>query len=135
MVPPQGPNGPMPPHHPPHLQAPPAPAVPHLGVDQGGPAGHGAMAQANHNGQRYLELAYRVGILALENLGRKLNEDRPQEKFARYPSYGDDVKWLMNQVAFKLGYQSLMNFLDYVTSYILSPFLVQVIDRFIFKFQ
>ena len=126
MVPPQGHHGPMAPHHPPHLQAPPAPAVPHLGVDQGGP-GHAAIAQANHSGHRYLELAYRVGILALENLGRKLNEDRPQEKFARNPSYGDDVKWLMNQVACKLGIQSLLNFLDYVTSYILSPFLVQVI--------
>ena len=126
LVAPQGPNGPLPPHHPPHLQAPPAPAVPHLGVDQGGP-GHGAMAQPNPSGHRYLELAYRVGLLALENLGRKLNEDRPQEKFARNPSYGDDVKWLMNQVAFKLGYQSLMHFLDNVTSYILSPFLVQVI--------
>ena len=125
MVPPQGPHGPMAPHHAPHLQAPPAPAVPHLGVDQGGP-GHGAIAQANHNGHRYLELAYRVGILALENLGRKLNEDRPQEKFARNPSYGDDVKWLMNQVVCKLGYQSLLNFLYYVTRDILSPFLVQV---------
>jgi len=44
----------------------------------------------------------RVGMLALENLGRRISEDRPQMKFARNPSYGDDVKWLLN-ISKKLG--------------------------------
>ena len=41
-------------------------------------------------------------MLALENLGRKVSEERPQVKFARNPNYGDDVKWLMT-IAKKLG--------------------------------
>jgi hypothetical protein len=41
-------------------------------------------------------------MLALENLGRRISEDRPQMKFARNPSYGDDVKWLLN-ISKKLG--------------------------------
>ena len=41
-------------------------------------------------------------MLALENLGRRISEDRPQMKFARNPSYGDDVKWLLS-ISKKLG--------------------------------
>jgi hypothetical protein len=41
-------------------------------------------------------------MLALENLGRRISEDRPQIKFARNPSYGDDVKWLLS-ISKKLG--------------------------------
>lgn len=36
---------------------------------------HGMIDQQN---ERYLVAAYRVGMLALDNLGRKINEDRPQ---------------------------------------------------------
>ena len=129
---PHGHHGQPPPHHPHHLQAPPgagAAAVPHLGVDQGGPGavGHAAIVQAGQSGHLYLENAYRVGLLALENLGRKLNEERPQVKFARNPSYADDVKWLMNPVACKLGMQSILKFLECVSQCVLSPFLLQVI--------
>ena len=35
-------------------------------------------------------------MLALENLGRKVSEDRPTVKFARNPTYGEDVKWLLS---------------------------------------
>ena len=41
-------------------------------------------------------------MLALESLGRRVSEDRPQVKFSKTPSYGDDVKWLM-KVARQLG--------------------------------
>jgi len=41
-------------------------------------------------------------MLALENLGRRISEDRPQMKFARNPSYGEDVKWLLS-ISRKLG--------------------------------
>ena len=45
-------------------------------------------------------------MLALESLGRRVSEDRPQVKFSKTPSYGDDVRWLMT-VARKLGKQDL----------------------------
>ena len=55
--------------------------------------------------QRQLTLllsAYRVGMLAMETLARRVHDDRPQTKYARNPSYGEDVKWLL-AVAKKLG--------------------------------
>lgn len=44
---------------------------------------------------RYLLAAYRVGMLALETLARRVHDDRPQAKYARNPPYGEDVKWLL----------------------------------------
>lgn len=46
--------------------------------------------------------AYRVGMLAMETLARRVHDDRPQTKYARNPPYGEDVKWLL-QIAMKLG--------------------------------
>ena len=54
------------------------------------------------NAQKYLLSSYRVAMLALDNLGRRINEDRPQAKFAKTPSYAEDVKWL-HSIAQKLG--------------------------------
>ena len=51
---------------------------------------------------RYVLSAFRVGMLALETLARRVHDDRPQTKYAKNPPYGEDVKWLMN-IAFKLG--------------------------------
>jgi hypothetical protein len=51
---------------------------------------------------RYLLSAYRVGMLAMETLARRVHDDRPQAKYARNPPYGEDVKWLL-RVARKLG--------------------------------
>ena len=50
----------------------------------------------------YLLSAYRVGMLAMETLGRRVHDDRPQTKYARNPPYGENVKWLLG-VALKLG--------------------------------
>ena len=50
----------------------------------------------------YLLSSYRVGMLALETLARRVHDDRPQAKYARNPPYGEDVKWLLG-VAKKLG--------------------------------
>ena len=55
------------------------------------------ITQINH-----LLSAYRVGMLAMETLGRRVHDDRPQTKYARNPPYGEDVKWLL-AVALKLG--------------------------------
>lgn len=56
---------------------------------------------------RYLMAAYRVGMLAMETLARRVHDDRPQAKYARNPPYGEDVKWLL-RISKHLGnyYQS-----------------------------
>merc|ERR1719450_281009 len=74
--------------------------------------------------QRYLMSAYRVGMVALETLGRRVSEDRPQTKFTRNPSYAEDVKWLLG-VAKKLGVGCLQNFLMCVMATVVSPFILQ----------
>ncbi len=108
------------PHHP-HLPPPPT-------VSAGGGAAVAGAAAAQPGGQgshRCLLLAYRVGILALDVLGRKIGEERPQVKFARSPSYGDDVKWLLTHVAQKLGIGMIEKLIFSVANNIISPFLLQ----------
>lgn len=51
---------------------------------------------------KYLTAAFRVGMLALETLARRVHDDRPQTKYARNPPYGEDVKWLLS-IGIKLG--------------------------------
>ena len=70
----------------------------------GGGASTGAISnQALTPAQlNYLLAAYRVGIVALETLGRRAHDDRPQARYSRNPPYGEDVKWLLS-VAKKLG--------------------------------
>ena len=51
---------------------------------------------------KYLTAAFRVGMLAMETLARRVHDDRPQTKYARNPPYGEDVKWLL-AIAIKLG--------------------------------
>ena len=46
--------------------------------------------------------AYRVGMLAMETLARRVQDDRPQNKYAPHPPYGEEIKWLL-VVAKKLG--------------------------------
>ncbi len=60
------------------------------------------LQQLNQRQLGYLLSAYRVGMLAMETLARRVHDDRPQAKYARNPSYGEDVKWLLG-VAKKLG--------------------------------
>lgn len=60
------------------------------------------MALSNPGQINYLLAAYRVGMLAMETLARRVHDDRPQVKFARNPPYGEDVKWL-HSIAMKIG--------------------------------
>ena len=76
-------------------------------------------------------------MAALDYLGRRLSEERPQVKFTRNPSYADDVKWLFS-VAAQLGLVYIQNFLQTVINRMLNPFLLHVslakrIDFYIFK--
>lgn len=50
----------------------------------------------------YMHSVYRVGRLAMDTLARRVNDDRPQTKYAKNPTYCEDVKWLL-MVAKKLG--------------------------------
>jgi len=43
----------------------------------------------------YLYASYRVGMLALETLGRRIHDERSYVKYTQNPPYGDDVKWLL----------------------------------------
>ena len=60
------------------------------------------LQQLNQRQSMLLLSAYRVGMLAMETLGRLVHNDRPQTKYARNPPYGEHVIWLLN-IAKKLG--------------------------------
>ena len=49
-----------------------------------------------------------MGMLALECLGRQRETERPQIKFAKNPTYGDDVRWLM-KISRQLGKENIVN--------------------------
>ncbi len=107
----------------------PAPASSPIQPHGAGPAP--PSPAAHHHSNEYLLSSFRVGMLALETLGRRVSEDRPQNNFIRNPSYADDVKWLLN-IAKKIGIPYLQNFLLCVLATVVSPYLLQV-KRFISK--
>lgn len=72
---------------------------------------------------RALVAAYRVGMLALETLARRVHDDRPQAKYARNPPYGEDVKWLL-RVSKRLGSQYLHQLCVCTVNSIVSPFVL-----------
>ncbi len=137
---------------PPPQQPPPTPppvaAAAGVGPQQQ-PVAAAAISSAAH---KYLMSAYRVAMLALENLGRRIAEDRPQAKYAKTPSYAEDVKWL-HSVAQKLGKDNVscrfswrltcvVPGLAYVEKFFLfamrsiqSPFVLQVSSLLIFKIR
>nr|CAI5864383.1 unnamed protein product [Callosobruchus analis] len=79
--------------------------------------------QFNQAQLRYLLTAYRVGMLALETLARRVHDDRPQAKYARNPPYGEDVKWLL-RISKHLGTQYLHHFCVCAVNSIVSPFVL-----------
>ena len=50
----------------------------------------------------YLLAAFRVGMLAMETLAKRVHDDRPHVKYGRNPPHGEEVKWLLG-VSCKLG--------------------------------
>ncbi|XP_074025698.1 zinc finger SWIM domain-containing dorado [Leptinotarsa decemlineata] len=79
--------------------------------------------QFNQAQLRYLLTSYRVGMLALETLARRVHDDRPQAKYARNPPYGEDVKWLL-RISKHLGTQYLHHFCVCAVNSIVSPFVL-----------
>ncbi|XP_064625296.1 zinc finger SWIM domain-containing protein 8-like isoform X2 [Lineus longissimus] len=78
----------------------------------------------NSTQMNYLLAAYRVGMLAMETLARRVHDDRPQTKYARSPPYGEDVKWLLG-IAKKLGTNYLSQFCASAVNAVVSPFVLQ----------
>ncbi|XP_069466781.1 zinc finger SWIM domain-containing protein 8 isoform X2 [Ambystoma mexicanum] len=76
-------------------------------------------------GLHYLHSAYRVGMLALEMLGRRAHNDHPNN-FSRSPPYTEDVKWLLG-LAVKLGVNYVHQFCVGAAKGVLSPFVLQEI--------
>ncbi|XP_070185211.1 zinc finger SWIM domain-containing protein 8-like isoform X3 [Littorina saxatilis] len=72
---------------------------------------------------KYLTAAFRVGMLAMETLARRVHDDRPQTKYARNPPYGEDVKWLL-AIAVKLGTAFLQQFCASAVNAVVSPFIL-----------
>jgi len=50
----------------------------------------------------YLLAAFRVGMLAMETLAKRVHDDRPHVKYGRNPPHGEEVKWLIG-ISCKLG--------------------------------
>jgi len=50
----------------------------------------------------YLLAAFRVGMLALETLAKRVHDDRPHIKYGRNPPHGEEVKWLLG-ISCRLG--------------------------------
>ena len=50
----------------------------------------------------YLLAAFRVGMLAMETLAKRVHDDRPHVKYGRNPPHGEEVKWLLG-ISCRLG--------------------------------
>jgi len=106
----------------PNLSVPPsayggAPAV-EMGVDAAGiniamqqqqqqqqvmeDVGGGAEPSIDDIHINYLLAAFRVGMLALDTLAKRVHDDRPHIKYGRNPPHGEEVKWLLG-ISCKLG--------------------------------
>ncbi|KAI5702884.1 hypothetical protein M8J75_005258 [Diaphorina citri] len=116
--PPQGPPPAQLMQHPP--PPPPQAPLPNQQVRPHLPPQH---QQVPRQQFRYLLSAYRVGMLAMDTLARRVHDDRPQAKYARNPPYGEDVKWLL-RIAAKLGSQYLHQFCVCAVNSIISPFVL-----------
>nr|XP_011443902.2 zinc finger SWIM domain-containing protein 8 [Crassostrea gigas] len=97
-----------------------SPSPPQQGSTQGH---HGPSHLDNETQLNYLMASFRVGMLALETLSRRVHDDRPQTKYARNPPYGEDVKWLLG-IAVKLGINYLQQFCASAVNAVVSPFVL-----------
>ncbi|XP_071953686.1 zinc finger SWIM domain-containing protein 8-like isoform X2 [Antedon mediterranea] len=79
-----------------------------------------------HQSQYYLHHTYRVGMLAMDTLARRVHDERYQSRFSRNPPYGEDVKWLLG-IAKKLGASHVQQYCLSVPNIIFSPYVLQEI--------
>ena len=67
--------------------------------------------------------AYRVGMLALENLGRRPVDDQPNTILAKNPPFKTEIHWLCN-ISNKVDISSLQRFCRVAVNSIHSPFVL-----------
>ncbi|KAJ6216279.1 hypothetical protein RDWZM_007436 [Blomia tropicalis] len=84
------------------------------------PHGHKSMSQRQ---MAYMHSAYRVGMLAMDALARRCHDERPLLKFARNPTYCEDVKWLRD-ISKEFGPPFLQEFCMFSVNAIASPFVL-----------
>ncbi|XP_077999779.1 zinc finger SWIM domain-containing protein 8-like [Glandiceps talaboti] len=106
------------------LPTPPPPQVPSTATSQTNTSTQVVGTPANQQALYYLHSTFRVGMLAMETLARRVHDERPQTRFARNPPYGEDIKWLLN-IAMKLGTSFLQQFCVGAVNVIVSPFILQ----------
>ncbi|XP_071492613.1 zinc finger SWIM domain-containing protein 8-like [Diadema antillarum] len=84
------------------------------------------MAPQQHPGLFYLHATYRVGMLGIDTLARRVHDERTQSRFSPNPPYGEDIKWLM-EIAKRLGVSYVQQFCACVLSVVVSPFVLHTI--------
>lgn len=72
---------------------------------------------------RYLQNAYRVGMLALKALTLRMPDDRPETRFSATPCCSEDIRW-MCALSAQLGPAYLKSFCKIVYDAVTSPFLL-----------
>lgn len=72
-----------------------APSLPHM-------AAQPMQQQQQPPGLFYLDAAYRVGMLAVDTLARRVHDERTQSRFSPNPPYGEEIKWLL-EISKRLG--------------------------------
>ncbi|XP_033644058.1 zinc finger SWIM domain-containing protein 8-like [Asterias rubens] len=86
----------------------------------------GPMGPHPHTGLFYLDAAYRVGMLAIDTLARRVHDERTQSRFSPNPPYGEDIKWLL-EISKRLGSSYLQQFCACVLNVVVSPFVLHTI--------
>ncbi|XP_050525577.1 zinc finger SWIM domain-containing protein 8 homolog [Daktulosphaira vitifoliae] len=85
-------------------------------------------AQGNHRQSpnfrqiHHLTSAYRVGLLALDTLARRVHEPN-QAKYSRNPPFREDIQWLL-RLSKKLGANYTQQFCMAVTNSVVNPFIL-----------
>lgn len=84
---------------------------------------HHQQQQREQGNTCYLYAAYRVGMLAMETMGRRIHDERSYVKYTQNPPYGDDVKWLL-KMSRKLGMPYVQQFCMAAVQSVVSPFVL-----------
>jgi len=79
-----------------------------------------AQAPPNFRQLHHLTSAYRVGLLALDTMARRIHEPN-QAKYSRNPPFREDIQWLL-RLSKKLGPNYTQQFCLAVTNSVVNPF-------------
>lgn len=86
------------------------------------PQFHGLLPGVPRGILHYIISAYRVGMLAMETLARRIH-DGQTNKYSKSPPHGEFVKWLFG-VSKKLGYAYMQQFCLAAVNTLSSPYML-----------